>query len=231
MRSFHRPASEEIRDLLPTGLTRHRTKEDVPTLADSQWCNWSFTIPIGLLLLMSATNIGLNAATFSMVHDEQNSTSGPSFLFGVDVTLATMKPKGGGCEVVISNPTTTTQIYQFVDRPYRGMSKTLTPTEFASLWNKSDSGNSFYHDPPNTAVKRGGVLGFNTVEIVDATATATKLTLTLRKPTARWGGPNPEDFCKATTEDPMTLFVDPGRGTYTQSQIPPGLAISEDVDK
>ena len=173
--------------------------------------NWSFIIPIGLLLAIGVTNIGLNAATFSMVHDQKN-TSGPSMLFGVDTSAATMAPKDGGCEIVIAGTATSnTQIYQFVDRPYRGMSKTLTPTEFAKMWEKGDGKNSFHDDPPNTAVKQGNAIGFNTVEITDVTYTTTKkLTLTLRKPTKNWGGPNPDDFCKTATTTPgaLSLFVD-----------------------
>jgi len=173
---------------------------------------------MALLLAMAATNLGLNAATFSMVYDEKNTTniaSGPSMLFGVDTSSATMAPTAnGGCDVTIDNPTTTTtQLYQFVDRPYRGMSKTLTPTQFAKLWDKADGKNSFHDDPPNTAVKQGTKVGFNTVEITDVTHTNTKLTLTLRKPTANWGGPNPDAFCTATADISMTpgalsLFVD-----------------------
>lgn len=213
MRSYQRPTPEEFRDLLPVGIARHQTKGDTTHTthtADRQWCNWSFTIPIGLLLAMSATNIGLNAATFSMVHDEQNSTSnsGPSFLFGVDTTQATMTQTNDGCKIVIKDPSTTAQLYRFVDRPYRGMSKTLTPPEFASLWDKSDHGNSFHHDPPNTAVKQGGAIGFNTVEITTVSATTNQLTLTLRKPTTTWGGANPELFCQSEYKGALTLFID-----------------------
>ena len=177
--------------------------------------DYTMTIYIVLLLAMGATNVGLNAATFSMTYNEKDTTPGPSMLFGVDASSATMAPtRNGGCEVVINNPTTTTtQLYQFVDRPYRGMSKPLTPTEFAKLWDKADGKNSFHDDPPNTAVKQGTKIGFNTVEITDVAYTLTQLTLTLRKPTSNWGGPNPGDFCTssasiATTPGALSLFVD-----------------------
>lgn len=214
--------NSEMRDLLPVGGNNGRGYRGMDERSPydgqfghgmSKW-NWSFIIPIGLLMAIGVTNIGLNAATFSMVYDQKNATSGPQMLFGLDTKIATMKPKGDGCEITVTSPTTTnTQIYQFVDRPYRGMSKTLTATEFAKLWEKDDGKNSFHDDPPNTAVKQGTKIGFNTVEITDVTYTESKLTLTLRKPTSNWGGPNADNFCTstaliATTPGALSLFVD-----------------------
>jgi len=197
----------EIRELLP--VSGGWTKSANMGARSSIWydCNWSFTIPIGLLLIIGSVNVGLNAATLVAVNDKNTSTAGPNMLYGVDAASATMTPTAGGCEITIAT-TGETQLYQFVDRPYRGMSKVLTPTDFAKLWDPKSEGNSFHDDPPNTAVKQGGKIGFNTVEITAVTNTASKLTLTLRRPTASWGGPNPDDFCKATTTGAVSLFID-----------------------
>ena len=141
--------------------------------------------------------------------NNETNTSHRSFLFGVDAQSATLTPKDGGCEANITLGTVPLstdpnyQIYQFVDRPYRGMSKVLTPTQFASLWAE---GSSFHDDPPNTAVKKLGI-GFNTVEITDVSATTTMMTIHMRKPTATWGGPHQLKFCVAYT-GALTLFVD-----------------------
>lgn len=88
--------------------------------------NWSFIIPMGLLLAMSVTNIGLNAATFVVVRNETE--SGPSVLFGVDTLDSTMvKQTNGLCKVTIPLVDRSSyQFYQFVDRPYRGRSKVRT---------------------------------------------------------------------------------------------------------
>jgi hypothetical protein len=202
----------EIRELLP--VSGGRTKSANMGARSSIWhdCNWSFTIPIGLLLIIGTVNFGLNVATLVAVNDKNTSTTGPNMLYGVDAKSATMKPTSGGCEITIdtTGDETQLQLYQFVDRPYRGMSKVLTPTDFAKLWDPKSEGNSFHDDPPKTAVKQGGKIGFNTVEITAVTYATSKLTLTLRRPTASWGGLNPEEFCKITTPtpSPLNLFVD-----------------------
>jgi len=183
----------------------------------SRW-NCSFVIPIGLLLAMSATNIGLNVATFVMVHNETKQTEqGPSMLFGVDTMKSTMVHQTNGlCKVTIPlYDNNQFQFYQFVDRPYRGDSKQLTADEFASFWER---GTSFASDPPNTAVKMGSRINFNTVEIINVTKTtdptvAETLHLVFRQPTANgWGGLNADKFCISKTgiSTPLTLFVDSG---------------------
>lgn len=90
----------------------------------------------------------------------------------------------------------------------------LTPTEFASLWS---NGKSFAKDPPNTAVKLGGRVNFNTVEIINVTAkdesgVPDTMHLIFRHPTDKgWGGPLADEFCTSTagTTTALTLLVNP----------------------
>jgi hypothetical protein len=171
--------------------------------------NWLFRVIVFGLFLISAINICLDVVNLNREPADAVSNVGMSVLYAVSAEQSTMTPKivGGHtlCDVTIDTHSQS-QIYRFVDRPYREQSDVISAYEFAMLW---EDGAVFDNNPPNTAVKTGSLINFNTVEITHAKFEDAFLHLVFKKPTDVWGGLHADDFCANPSgiEGKITLFV------------------------
>jgi len=189
----------------------HEKGEDSREVYDHSM-NWLFRGLVFGAFLISAINVCLDVANLnrtSIKPDEIVNNTGISVLYAVMAEQTTMTPKTIGghtlCELTIDTHSKY-QIYKFVDRPYREQSDSITAYEFAMLW---EDGGNFDNQPPNTAVKTGSLINFNTVEITHAKLEDAFLHMILQKPTDVWGGMHADNFCANPLgiEGKITLFV------------------------
>lgn len=178
---------------------------------DARECNWSFTLPIGVIILVTATTVGFVIGNFVGIgdlkdllrtHTSQTSNDEVSYLYAVGMHSSTLWEYHSTARVcTLTAPSAQTHAVRFTDRPITRMSQ-MSNTDLVTLWS---AGNTFAVVPPNAAINDGTSSNpFTIVVLHNASMHDDNLVFTMKDPAEG----DITSYCVQGNSASLSIFID-----------------------